>query len=250
MVAVRPSALPPPLASAVPRPTGGGTAFGARSPAAIDTMVRARRLCHARKIMDEQGQVTELLAAAREGDGEAMGRVADLLYAELRKLASHVLRRESPHQTYRTTALVNELFLRVAGREPAAFESKTHFMRFAARAMRSVLIDYARARASLKRGGGRDRIPFDDALANVEGHPIDAIAMDDALRKLEAIDARKAEVVELRFFGGLSIAETAKLLDVAPATVERDWSFARLWLYREIEGQGENGREDPAGADT
>jgi RNA polymerase sigma-70 factor (ECF subfamily) len=180
------------------------------------------------------GDVTRLLAAAREGDREAVGRLADLVYDELRQLASHVLRHENPHQTYRTTALVNEAFLRLVGQREISFESRAHFMRTAARAMRSVLVDYARAHRAAKRGGGWARVPMDDLLSSLKRSHIDALALDEALRRLEEVDERKCRVVELRFFAGQSIAQTAEILGVSANTVDRDWEFARLWLYRQL----------------
>lgn len=183
---------------------------------------------------DSTGDVTQLLSAATGGDAGAVEEVADLVYAELRGLARGVLRHQSQHQTYRTTALVNEAFVRLVGQRAVAWESRAHFLGVAAKAMRSILIDYARARGAQKRGGAWERVPLDDVLGSLEQGRIDAIDLDDALRRLEALDERKCRVVELRFFAGLSIEETAEVLGVGHGTVERDWQFTRLWLYERL----------------
>jgi RNA polymerase sigma-70 factor, ECF subfamily len=180
--------------------------------------------------------VTTLLSEAGQGDPRAMTRLAEVVYDELRGLAHAILDRQMSHQTLRTTALVNEAWLRMVGDRNVAYENRTHFFRTAARAMRTILIDYARTRSAQKRGGAWKRSPLDDVVDTVEVDQVDLIALDDALTKLEALSPRRSEVVELRFFGGLSIAETARVLDVSHGTVENDWNFARAWLHREIAG--------------
>jgi len=180
--------------------------------------------------------VTELLAAAGHGDGRAAGRLAELVYAELKRLAHAVLRGQRSSATLCTTALVNESWMRLVGGRDVAYESRAHFYRTAARAMRTILIDYARHRSAAKRGGAWQRAPLDDLVDSIEVDRIDLLALDDALTRLEKLSARRSSIVELRFFGGLSIAETAHVLGVSHGTVENDWQFARAWLHRAIAG--------------
>ena len=180
-----------------------------------------------------QEDITSLLAASADGDPDAIARVAAIVHDELRDLASRILAHERPGQTLRTTALVNEAYakLAVAG---ASYEGRGHFLNTAARAMRQILVDYARTRSALKRGGGKRPLPLDDVVDRLETDRVDLIALDEALTRLEAIDARKARVVELRYFAGLTIDDTADALGVSHTTVENDWRFARSWLHREI----------------
>lgn len=181
--------------------------------------------------------LTTLLAAVEEGDGHAAARLADAVYVELRQLAHAILQGERPQQTLRTTALVNEAWLRLVGeRANIAFDDRRHFYRTAARAMRTILIDYARARRAAKRGGSYNRLPLDDVIDAIEIDRVDLVALDDAMQRLEALSARRCRVVELRFFAGLSIEQTARVLGVSHGTVENDWSFARAWLHRNIAG--------------
>lgn len=180
--------------------------------------------------------VTGLLAAAGRGDDRAAQRLGEVVYAELRRLAHAILRPNHRDQTIHTTALVNEAWMRLTGGREAAYESSAHFYRTAARAMRTILIDYARARAAHKRGGTWRRSPLDDLVDAVTVDRVDLIALDEAMTRLEAISPRRCRVVELRFFGGLSIEQTARVLGVSHGTVENDWHFARVWLHRAIEG--------------
>lgn len=177
--------------------------------------------------------VTRLLAAAGRGDEAALPRVAELVYEELRRIAHHAIHGGNPAQTVNTTALVHEAYLRLAGSE-TDWESRGHFLGVAAKAMRSILIDHARARRALKRGGGKRRIALDDVLDALDEQRVDVIALDTALGRLAEIDERKVRVIELRFFGGLDIEQTARVLGIGHATVERDWQFARAWLRREL----------------
>lgn len=187
--------------------------------------------------------VTVLLDAAGRGDGEALNRVATLLYDELRAVASDILRNEKKNQTIRTTALVNEAFVRLSSRSNQSWENRAHFMAVAARAMRCILVDYARARKAIKRGGAFERHPLDDVITEIERDRIELLALDDALTKLEAIAPRKCQVVEMRYFAGLSIDQTAEALGVSHGSVENDWSFARTWLRRELQAsETSNGR--------
>jgi RNA polymerase sigma factor (TIGR02999 family) len=178
---------------------------------------------------------------AREPD---TGRHADydelfpLVYGELRRIAAREMRREKPGRTLQTTALVHEAYLRLIKDASLSFESRAHFLGIAARAMREILIEHARARAARKRGGGAVRLTLSDVVAPVPSPAIDVLALDEALQRLARLDERHARVVELRYFGGLSVEETAAALDLSPATVKRAWTLARAWLYRELAGEG------------
>lgn len=183
-------------------------------------------------------ELTQILARASEGDDSAVAQAASAVYEELREIAARELRGERPDQTLRTTALVNEAFIRLVGQREVEWESRRHFLGTAARAMRSILVDHARARKALKRGGDRKRAPLDDVVDAIQMEQVDLLALDEALAKLEAVAERKARVVELRYFAGLTIAETAQTLGVSTGTVENDWEFARTWLHRELGGGG------------
>src|SRR5512142_2451724 len=159
-------------------------------------------------------------------------------YAELRRIAGAYMRHERPGQTLQPTALVHEAYLRLARQHPR-FENRAHFCAIAARAMREILVERARARHAGKRGGGALRVTFDEGLgAPAPDSGVDLEAVDEALTRLAAIDPRQARIVELRFFGGLNVEETAAALEISAATVKRDWSVARAWLARELQGQG------------
>lgn len=186
---------------------------------------------------DEASQdITQLLAAAADGDEQAINRLSEAVYDELHRLAHAILKRNQPNQTLQTTALVNEAWMRLTGAEETAYEDSRHFYRTAAKAMRSILIDYARTRRAKKRGGSWQRAPLDNLVEAIEFDQIDLIALDDALTRLEAISPRRSQVVELRFFAGLSIEQTAHTLGISHGTVENEWLFARVWLHRAIEG--------------
>ena len=159
-----------------------------------------------------------------------------LVYAELRRIAAREMRRERPGRTLQTTALVHEAYLRLLKDASLSFESRAHFLGIAARAMREILIEHARGRGARKRGGGAVRLTLDDATAAVAAPDVDVLALDEALQRLACLDERHARVVELRYFGGLSVEETAAALDLSPATVKRAWTLARAWLYRELAG--------------
>jgi len=160
-----------------------------------------------------------------------------LVYAELRRIAAREMRRERPGRTLQTTALVHEAYLRLLKDASLSFESRAHFLGIAARAMREILIEHARGRGARKRGGGAVRLTLDDVTAPVAAPSIDVLALDEALQRLARLDERHARVVELRYFGGLSVEETAAALDLSPATVKRAWTLARAWLYRELAGE-------------
>jgi RNA polymerase sigma factor (TIGR02999 family) len=179
-------------------------------------------------------EVTMLLKAWNEGDPLAPDKLAPLIYAELRKLARRSMRRENPQHTLETGALINEAYLRLADWKNAKWENRAHFYGVAAQIMRRVLVDHARAHAYQKRGGGARPVSLDEAVVASPDRAPDLIALDEALERLSKQDPRKGRVVELRFFGGLSVEETAAVLDVSPFTVIRDWNFVKAWLSREL----------------
>lgn len=179
-------------------------------------------------------EVTQLLLAWSEGDKEALDRLMSVVYAELQRLARHYLRRERPGHTLQTTALVNEAYMRLIDARMVQWQNRAHFFAISARLMRQILVDFARERGYQKRGGGAHRVPLDEALV-IGGQPDeDLVALDAALRGLAQIDERKSQVVELRFFGGLTVEETAGVLNVSPETVRRDWRLAKSWLRRRL----------------
>ncbi len=183
-------------------------------------------------------EVTVLLRAWSEGDPAAPERLAPLIYSELQKLARRSMRRENPQHTLETGALINEAYLRLADWKNARWENRAHFYGVASQIMRRVLVDYARARNNQKRGGGARPISLEDTIAASPVRGADLVALDEALERLSALDPRKGRVVELRFFGGLSVEETAAVLEISPFTVIRDWNFAKVWLHREIRADG------------
>jgi RNA polymerase sigma factor (TIGR02999 family) len=184
------------------------------------------------------GAVTQLLAKVGAGNQAAFDEVFPLVYAELRRIAAREMRREKPGRTLQTTALVHEAYLRLLKDASLSFENRAHFLGIAAHAMREILIEHARARSARKRGGGAVRITLDDLVAPVPSPSIDVLALDEALQRLARLDERHARVVELRYFGGLSVEETAVALELSPATVKRAWTIARAWLFRELAGSG------------
>ena len=179
-------------------------------------------------------EVTQLLQQWQEGDEHALDRLVPLVYEELRARARRHVRNERDGHTLTPTALVHEAFLNLAGESPVAWENRVHFFAVASRVMRRVLIWYARRRGATKRGGGLAPLTLDDDLALTDARAEELISLDDALVRLDALDARLCRVVECRYFGGLSVAETATALGISPATVKRDWQTARAWLRREL----------------
>jgi RNA polymerase sigma factor (TIGR02999 family) len=177
--------------------------------------------------------VTELLGKWRAGDQEALGTLVPLVYNELREVAHRYLRHERPDHTLQSTALVHEAYLRLQERGAQKFENRAHFFAIAAQLMRQILVDYARHRNAGKRNAGR-RIALDDTVQLLEAKSVDLVALDDALDGLAKLDPRQSRVVELRFFGGLSVEETSSVLGISPDTVKRDWATAKIWLYHEI----------------
>jgi RNA polymerase sigma factor (TIGR02999 family) len=182
--------------------------------------------------------ITRLLHEWKRGDRQAAEELAVALYDELRRTARHYMRQERQGRTLQTTALVHEAFLRLAGVR-MDFKDRTHFFAFAAQIMRRVLVDYARSRGYRKRGGGISPIQLDGEALALPDRSADVVALDEALSELARRDPRKARVVELRFFGGLSVEDTASALSVSPQTVLRDWSLAKAWLTRELKNAGQ-----------
>ena len=187
--------------------------------------------------MAEQQEVTRLLRAWSEGESAAGDALLDAVYAELRGMARRYLSGERPDHTLPPTALVHEAYLKLVDQRHVRWQSRAHFFAIAARVMRRILVDHARARASIKRGAG-ERVTLVDQDGRLDPPQIDLLALDVALDRLAAIDARHSQLVELRFFGGLTIEEAASVLSVGTATVKRDWVLARAWLYRELGGVG------------
>jgi RNA polymerase sigma factor (TIGR02999 family) len=183
-------------------------------------------------------EVTLLLQAWNEGDPHAPQKLAPLIYAELRRLARRSMRRENARRTLETGVLLNEAYLRLADWKNARWENRAHFYGVAAQIMRRVLVDHARAHAYQKRGGGARPVSLDEAVVASPDRAPDLLALDEALERLAKKDPRKGKVVELRFFGGLSVEETAAVLNVSPFTVIRDWNFVKAWLSREMRASG------------
>jgi RNA polymerase sigma factor (TIGR02999 family) len=183
---------------------------------------------------DAPQQVTGLLAQWRAGDPAALESLIPLVYGELRRIAHGYLRGERPGHTLQSTALVNEAYLRLVSQEPGQIDNRAHFVRVAAHLMRQILVDYARAQRAAKRDGGR-RVELDESLLPLQLPNVDVIALDEALNGLARLDEQQAQIVELRFFGGLSVGDTATALGVSPATVKREWATARAWLSRELQ---------------
>jgi RNA polymerase sigma factor (TIGR02999 family) len=181
-------------------------------------------------------EVTALLAQWRDGDANALQNLVPLVYGELRRLAHHHLRAERSEHTLQSTALVHEAYLRLVSQELNSLQNRAHFFAVAAQLMRQILVDFARARGAAKRNSGAT-LSLDEAVAISPSKDVDLIALDDALRKLASLSTRQSRIVELRFFGGLSIEETSQVLGISAATVERDWYAARAWLHREIGGE-------------
>ena len=188
--------------------------------------------------MESPEGITQLLVDWGNGDQAALERLMPLVYAELRRLATNYLRRERTGHTLQPTALVNEAYLKLVGQKNAKWQNRAHFFAISAQLMRRILVDYARSRNYLKRGGGMPKVSLSEAAGVSVERAADFVALDDALESLAAIDPRKSRIVELRFFGGLSVEETAEVLDVSPRTIKRDWSLAQAWLHRELKRDG------------
>ena len=178
--------------------------------------------------------VSELLAKWRDGDEESLRRLVPLVYHELRRLAHYQLRKEHPGHTLQSTALVHEAYLRLQKQEQVRFENRAHFFAVCALLMRQILVQYARRQKAAKRHGGGTRLTLNDAVELMKNQNVDLLALDDALDGLAKLDAQQSQIVELRFFGGLSVEETADVLSISPATVKRHWTTARVWLHKQI----------------
>lgn len=185
-------------------------------------------------------QITKLLIAWSDGDQTALEKLAPLVYEELHRLASRYMGGERPGHTLQTTALVNEAYLRLVDWKNVRWQNRAHFFGVAAQLMRRILVDFARARQSVKRGGEMCRVSLAEQVVISKSRDIDFIALDRALTELAVVDARKSQIVELRFFGGLSVKETAEVLKTSPRSVMRDWSLARAWLHRELASRNDN----------
>lgn len=186
-------------------------------------------------------EVTQLLAAVNDGDSRASAKLLPLVYDELRKLAKARMAHEAVGQTLQPTALVHEAYLRLVGDTNVGWDNRGHFFAAAALAMRRILVERARSRNRIKRGGGRARVELTDAALVSEAPDGDLLILDEAMNRLEKYDKRKADVVMLRYFAGLSIEETAAAIGVSPATVKNEWTFARAWLHREVARTDEDG---------
>jgi RNA polymerase sigma factor (TIGR02999 family) len=186
-------------------------------------------------------EITRLLVAWSDGDEQAFTVLMPLVYGELRRLASRRLGRERAGHTLQTTALVHEAYLRLVDQKEANWRNRAHFFAVAAQMMRRILVDYARSRNFAKRGGGVKRVSLDEAMVVSDERAADVVALDEALDALSRFDERKSRMVELRFFGGLSVEETAEVLGVSPGTVMRDWTLAKAWLQREINRSSRDG---------
>jgi RNA polymerase sigma factor (TIGR02999 family) len=182
-------------------------------------------------------EVTQLLVAWSSGDQSALDRLTPLVYDELHQLAHRYMRRENPGHSLQTTALVNEAWLRLTAGKPVNWQNRAHFFAVSANVMRRILVDIANAHGAQKRGGSLHQAPLDEAMVISEDREADLVALDDALNALAKVDPRKSRVIELRFFGGLSVDETAEVLKVSPDTVLRDWRLAKSWLLRELTGK-------------
>jgi RNA polymerase sigma factor (TIGR02999 family) len=181
--------------------------------------------------------ITQLLAAWRGGNQLARDQLIETLYDELRRLAHHHLRRERPGHTLQTTALLHDAYLQLVDQRQVEWQNRAHFFGIAAHLMRRILVEHARKATALKRGGDAVRVPLDDDISNAPDHDITVVALDDALTALGALDPQQSRVVELRFFGGLTVEDTAEVLGVSPRTIKREWRLAKAWLQRELQGR-------------
>jgi len=190
--------------------------------------------------MPSTHEITGLLVAWGNGDQDALDKLTPLVYQELHRLADHYLKGERPGHTLQTTALVNEVYIRLIDWKNVRWQNRAHFFGVSAQLMRHILVKFARDRLAAKRGGDAFQVSLSDAAKMNSTQNLDLVALDDALRALSALDPRQSQVIEMRFFGGLSIEETAEALKVSPATVRRDWSLARAWLRRELKKGGDH----------
>lgn len=181
-----------------------------------------------------RSDVTQILRRASDGDDSAVNRLMPLVYDELRALAESYLKQERSDHTLQATALVHEAYVRLIKQEDVEWQNRAHFFAVAAQAIRRILVDHARSHNRIKRGGDRERVQLSDDVVLLEDRDLDLIALDEGMKKLATLNSRQAQIVELRFFGGLSLKEVANFLGVSPRTVDGDWSMARAWLRREL----------------
>ncbi|MGI9165578.1 MAG: sigma-70 family RNA polymerase sigma factor [Pyrinomonadaceae bacterium] len=179
-------------------------------------------------------EVTQLLINWSKGDKAALNDLVPLVQVELRRMAKRYMRREDPGHTLQTSALINEAYIRLIDQKDVEWQNRAHFFAVAAQVMRHVLVDHARSHAYAKRGGGAHKISLDEAVVSTEQKAAELVALDDALKNLADLDPRKSQVIELRFFGGLSIEETAEVMKISSPTVQREWRSAKAWLRREM----------------
>jgi RNA polymerase sigma factor (TIGR02999 family) len=208
--------------------------FGLTGTRRVDTLFHTKVPIGMRMECEPPSEITQLLQDWRDGDGKALDILLPLVYKELRRLARHQLRNERPDHSLQSAALVHEAYIRLVGVSPPRWESRTHFFAIAAQLMRQILVDYARRHTAAKRGGTMCRLSLEDVMATTRQAQVDVVALDEALQALAKIDERQSRIVELRFFAGLSLNEISEVLEIAPATVQRDWIAARAWLHREI----------------
>jgi RNA polymerase sigma-70 factor, ECF subfamily len=192
----------------------------------------------------DREDVTALLAEFAKGNDEAASKLIPLVYAELRRLASSYMRRERSDHTLQATALVHEAYLKLVDQRSVNWQSRAHFFGVAAQVMRRILVDHARGHLREKRGGEQRAVPIDEALVFAPEQSLDLVKLDQALERLTKLDPRQGKIVELRFFGGLTVEQTAELLDISPKTVKRDWSMAKAWLHGDLkQGHGNIAQE-------
>ena len=181
-------------------------------------------------------EITQLLLCWSKGDKSALDQLIPLVYPELRRLARVYMGREDSAHTLQTSALINEAYLRLVNQQEVEWQDRAHFFAVAAQIMRHILVDHARKYRRSKRGGGTEHVPLDEAAVVCDERAADLITLDDALNRLASMDARKSQIVELRFFGGLTVEETAEVMKLAPVTIMREWRAAKAWLGREVSG--------------
>jgi len=196
------------------------------------------RLCgrnlYAPHVADSSQNITELLVGYGRGDKEALDQLMPIVYEELRRQAARYLRREQAGHTLQTTALIHEAYVRLVDQRAVQWQNRAHFFGVAAQMMRRILVDHARTKKRVKRGGSDIRVSLAGANVAVKGQDLDVVALDEALSRLAQIDEQQSRVVELRYFSGLTVEETAEVMGISKATVKRDWSVAKAWLYREL----------------
>jgi len=186
--------------------------------------------------LDTTSEITLMLKAWSGGDQTAREKLLSAVYDELRQIASQCLRRERPHHTLQSTALVHEAYLKLVNLSEVSWQDRAHFFAVAAQVMRHILVDYARHQGAEKRGGGLEKLSLDEAVSFTSERDLDLLALDEALAQLASFDPQQSQVVELRFFGGLSIEETAAVMGLSTATIKREWTLAKAWLHQRLSG--------------